>query len=162
MGPTGEILELNIIHIMQVKCLCLLLTTKGLANVSRRTVQNLVKSYNEEILILPAFTQWDFETVFNFNFDNDAELALQHLSLIVPQPISKTIMDGPISSTKNLTLIVDMDQTLLDCQFGSRLNNAIVFREYSCFLRPHWKEFLIRASKDYELVLWSAGKKYSY
>lgn len=63
------------------------------------------------------------------------------------------------SQTKNLTLIVALENTLIYCRSQKViLKGAININGHPCFLRPNWKEFLERASKDYELVIWSSGR----
>jgi hypothetical protein len=75
---------------------------------------------------------------------------------IRPAPIYPRLMRMP--QLKNLTLVVDFEQTLVHCRHKKGiLKGAIIYKGYPCFLRPHWKEFLDRARIDYELVLWSSG-----
>jgi hypothetical protein len=62
-----------------------------------------------------------------------------------------------ISHTKNLTLVVSLQETLVYCT-KNEMPRYFPIGGLWCLFRPHWKEFLERASKDYELILWSSGK----
>jgi hypothetical protein len=75
-----------------------------------------------------------------------------------PTPIPQNLINLGLC-TKKLTLILDMDGTLLHCVDKIVSNTSVLQLSYcTCFLRPHLETFLERASKDYELILWSAGK----
>jgi hypothetical protein len=92
-----------------------------------------------------------------YDFDADIKLRIKSLSpSVVPKP--RKLLKGSRAYPKNLTLIVDMDETLLHCSPTKKPLATVFVFGYSCIFRPHWKEFLIRAAKDYELILWSYGK----
>lgn len=94
----------------------------------------------------------------NFEFGIDMKTAIIELQSM-PYPIAQNLITSPISSDRNVTLIIDMDETLLHCELGLFKNSFMVSNDAYCSLRPGWKEFLESASKNYELILWSAGTR---
>jgi hypothetical protein len=93
------------------------------------------------------------------NYDFNAAIVTKLLNLKpFVLPTTRKLLNGSSIYPKNLTLIVDMDETLLHCIASNKSHATGIVSGRSCLFRPHWKEFLVRASKDYELVLWSYGK----
>jgi hypothetical protein len=97
----------------------------------------------------------------NYDFNNMIKTWIQNRPSSISIRNDKLLI-GPAAFHKNLTLVVDMDETLLHCGTETLPDAEFFYKDPSCMIRPKLKEFLIRASKDYELVLWSYGNIYQF
>jgi CTD small phosphatase-like protein 2 len=70
-------------------------------------------------------------------------------------------------SSKKLTLLVDLDETLVHCSI-EEMENAEFIKEVHCFgdkfivrgkMRPHCMEFLKKAAEKFEVVVYTASRR---